>query len=409
MDFYRGRSSLLDLSSWTTSDYVIDYTTGFVRRGLTGWLFELAGITDVASWLLWAGLTLSVLVDVVVIVRLVRTGNRNPLLWAVVLFAPNLLFFRINDPDAMFRKELFFIPVILLQLLALRLPTPQFARAQWITVGGLGTIATLGHESFVFLCLPVLMLISALKVIPATTEAQGRRSWTFLPACLPVLAGILCFTHLGDREIAQRICESQHRHFRSQLPCTELAGALYAMADRDVYLTEARQMYTRRYVLLHWGFLFTSFFAFVATASVACATAMARSLKPGPFSQSRFMSYAVLVILIIFAGTAPLYVIAIDWGRWFCFSSLTLFLCLSDKGFVRALTTISEGTDGWSAEPSAVAISPIIQWLIAPIVVLQMGLFSIPRCCLSTQVKPTYATLGKISQLREPLRLVLTR
>ena len=410
VDFYGGRSFLTDLSSWTTSDYVIDYSAGFVRRGLTGWFFELVGITSVAPWLLWVGLTLSVLIDAVVIVRLVRTGNRNPLVWAVVLFSPNLIFFRINDPDAMFRKELFFVVIILLQLLALRLTPLRYARSQWVIIGVLGTIATLTHESFVFLGLPVLLLISALKIIADdSADARRLRAWTLLPACIPFVVAILCFTHLGDSDIAQRICDSEHRHFGSQMPCDQLAGALYAMADRNVYLTEAREMYKRRYVFLHWAFLFTSFFALVGTATLTCAVHLARSVRAQSFNESRFVTCALLAVVMIFAFAAPLYVIAIDWGRWFCFSSLTVLICLTDRRFIAALTQITVANDRLIPESSPISISPVVQALIGPIVILQLGLFSIPRCCLSTEVRPSYATFGKISHIRDPIRALLAR
>ena len=96
------------IHDWVYTDWLIDYSTGFVRRGLSGQIIDLLSgfthpriIIGLVAWLLFGGIVLGYM-------RLIfrSFGKLNPALLATLLFLPSLLPFYLYDHGAFGRKEI---------------------------------------------------------------------------------------------------------------------------------------------------------------------------------------------------------------------------------------------------------------------------------------------------------------
>ncbi len=201
------------LNYWAYTDWLIDYSQGFIRRGLSGEIWPLvpAAVSPLAfvavfSWLL-------ILVVAFGYVRLLARSWKtfHPLTLFGLLFLPSLFLFYLHDHDAIARKEILGYLTVLLHLLIVEksfplgdgssLPDGNMRRY----VGWMMPVAVLllpaiilVHEGNFLLFVPLHGLIT-LTVL----RMQAPRDWTraawgtgllYLPAALRGVAD----THRRD-------------------------------------------------------------------------------------------------------------------------------------------------------------------------------------------------------------------
>ncbi len=114
------------LNYWAYTDWLIDYSQGFIRRGLSGEIWRLVPDTvtplafvAVLSWVL-------ILTAAFGYVRLLARSWKtfHPLTLFGLLFLPSLFFFYIHDHNAIARKEILGYVSVLLHLLLIEKSFP---------------------------------------------------------------------------------------------------------------------------------------------------------------------------------------------------------------------------------------------------------------------------------------------
>lgn len=292
-------------------DWVINYAGGLTRRGLGGEIFlAIASLLNVEP-VLTAFVFVAVLIVLFFLLLSVLLRDRVTPFEAMVLASSPGLFFIMHNLDSG-RKD-----ILVLFLMALSLYVAHRTRGdlEALTRSALGFCAlalvfAFMHEGVVFLS-PVVWTPIALAFL---AEGSIRRmiigTGSFLAAMAAAMLTVQAWGTLGPEGIA-RICERLGDS--APMKCTEF-GSATGWLQRDVFygigtvIDMAREPRT-------WLVYLPSF-----VAGVVLVWRVARNCQLGERVRARLPRplRSIHVQIALFAlTTAPLYVIAIDWGRWF--------------------------------------------------------------------------------------------
>lgn len=167
------------LSFWAYTDWLIDYSSGFTRRGLSGELLNLTSmfaqpraIVGLLSWSIFIGVVLGY-------VRLcTRSINTlSPFLMAAVLFLPSLLPFYLYEHGAFGRKETIGFLIILWHLYLLE----SYGKAQAIDISNRVVV-----NSYIKKLLPVTVIL-----LPVHVFIHEASFLLFVPTHLIITYSIL--------------------------------------------------------------------------------------------------------------------------------------------------------------------------------------------------------------------------
>ncbi|MGC8203864.1 hypothetical protein ACP2AV_14280 [Aliiroseovarius sp. PTFE2010] len=280
--------------AWQQADWLIHADAGPVRRGLFGsamlWLAALSGLSPVTVVIMVQGaLVIALYAVTCVLLRDRRLGWIAP----VIAFSP--LFFAVfwaQDPDGGLRKDLW-------AFLALLILAAGGAPWRMWLAGALFVCGLAGHEALI-LFLPAMIALAALT--------QRRRAALGFAAVLALLGAGLMLWHLrfpvGD---AAAICAALAG---PDLPQGFCDGAIrWVGAAPEAHLTRPAQ----RLSPSNLGQLAISLGAALVPLVLLCAVGTVRT---------RRILMAVLVLSAL--PYLPLYLVAIDWGRWMSFHIVTV-------------------------------------------------------------------------------------
>ena len=294
--FYRGYlfplpDRLSTFNHWQVGDWLIDYSGGVVRRGLTGEVFFTLvpeGASPIAAVVLTQTLlaaTLYVLVGV-----LYWRTSRGPA-WMMLVLSPAFLLFPALDADGNTRKEL--IALIALAIAALGARSRHASLTLWIALP-VFAFAVFGHEALVVL-LPAFVYL-------ALTSPMVRRGWVIVSAYFIVggAAALLAVLRPGDMSVAPAVCDTWNTR-----GITDCGGALEALGMSASSMTE---------------FLFANYFpgywAYLLPAALASL----------PFFALRVLPKQRLITVIVIVAVMPLFFVGWDYGRWIFLATAQLSL-----------------------------------------------------------------------------------
>lgn len=301
---------------WKTGDWLINYSAGFVRRGLAGEL-----IYDVSSFLnlnlIWLTAILQSLVLSTVYFLAIRLyfRSKRTLTELAILFSPAFLLFSFNDSGVEIRKEnlVFLTFLVFLHFLLSRKIT---ARGSFLVVL-LYMFSAFSHELTAF-CLPFFLAVSYLFY---RIEAISKRHLIYLYISFTLVASLsviiaLLFSGFGKSEI---ICNSLLIHNVPKLTCDGAIAALEKTSS-DGSSHVAKLIDGKNYFLVYAESIILAsipFFYFDFS-------------KIGRWKINIFFMASTVAIL-------PLFFTAIDWGRWlhiYIFLISTLVLALTSINYV---------------------------------------------------------------------------
>jgi hypothetical protein len=331
---------------WVYTDWLIDYSAGFTRRGLSGNLLTFASplvhphtLATIFSWVIFVVVVLGYL-------RLcMRSIDRlSPLCLVAMLFLPSLLLFYIYDHGALGRKETIGYLILLLHLLLLEKHHRQYTnkneaslQSYYLRASAILTILLLPihvfiHEASFLLFVPVHILITwSMLSLYSSRELRKKLTYAVL-LYLPVIISftLVCLFGRPSFEVAHGICEKwEVVHALPGGSCQvssdnhmwTLAGALTALPWT---LSQAHSLVQslRVHEILAWVFVFsilgllTLFFCGI-TAQIIIPVRTPDSdtgLKYHPSFMS--LKYFFLPLFL----SLPVYILAPDFGRWFAVS-----------------------------------------------------------------------------------------
>lgn len=297
-------------SAWSSSDWMIDYAGGFVRRGLGGAL--------IAHLMHWTGWSFPVVVECLTVpvylllcLWLVRTTARlsGPALWRFLLLFNPFLLISAADSGLFDRKDTLFLGATLVNVLLarslLRGGERKGLRAApfLLYLAVVSTALALLHEGlFLFAWLP---LNAALTFFLLAGSGWTRRAAalllgiTVLPALTATAASVL---RHGNAQTAQAICSSWE--FTGTVNCAPGPHFPMWLGLLSWSLSQAISV-----PMTHaWTLPFCLAF-FLAGAGLLLLAV--RTLLP----ESR-MEHLLATLLFPLACSLPLFVLGIDWGRW---------------------------------------------------------------------------------------------
>lgn len=298
-------------SDWAVGDWLINYSGGFVRRGLTGSFAMLATPLHLPPPVFILCLQLSLYVVVLSVVwRLLQQVRWTVPLLALV-FSPATLQFPLMDPNFAFRKEILFFALLCTVLWQLRTRADAAVIIPTLCLGG--ALCVLSHEALIVF-FPYLLAALWLG-LPRT---QRPIAWAVFPALTAGLVFIAVSTHPGTAATAKTVCSSLGGTLSN--PPSGLCGGAIAYLSRssaeargDVQRVAAAEHYSRVMPVL------------VLLSLLPVAWQLRSLWVAGGRRQVRIITLSALLSM---AGSIGLFLYGTDWTRWIYIHSFSLMLLL---------------------------------------------------------------------------------
>lgn len=299
-----GVQRLAASNAWITGDWLINYSGGFIRRGLIGeigrQLHYTAGIDPVSVVVICKAFCYATMCSSLLLLAATRSVG---VIEIAVLLSPVLLPFEINDPMGSGRKE-----IVLLALFALYVVANEFIsgterppQRHWRFWYLLVTfpVLTLIHEGLFFF-FPFFLLSAWMK----SGDLRGEARVFGVPYVIAAFATALSWLYRGGSGIAAIMCSSLMSMAVTQDAC---GGATAALERYDVRIGIGDvQRYLLLSILTFGPLLWYGAQAFTAPR------------------RRRFLTGISLAAL----STAPLYVVSEDWGRWLHMTAMLAFVTI---------------------------------------------------------------------------------
>ncbi len=315
-------------NGWTPGDWLVNYEGGFVRRGLPGELILQAAHGIHLSPILLGSLVPLLFYSLLYLAiwQLYRLSSGDLPTFAA-LVSPATLAFPILDPTGAFRKELIFLLALAWLLLWLARGRVSDGRLiAYLTV--VGPVAILSHEGL----LPYLVyLVGALAVALRNPRRVLRVAALPLLATAGTLLAVL--HHRGSAAEERIICRSL-----GPTPPVVCSGSIAYLANgTDV----ARSDVLRNVHAYHYLFFYPllALLAALPLAAMAYKLSRDRRLRPD-------LRVIAVTTLLAFLASLPLFLYAMDWGRWIYIHVISVFLLLlfvEIRAYLTAPVAISAG------------------------------------------------------------------
>ncbi len=335
------------LNYWAYTDWIIDYSQGFIRRGLSGEILRLVPATvppiefvAVFSWILILSIAFGY-------IRLLARSWKifHPLTLFGLLFLPSLLIFYLHDHDAIARKEILGYVTVLLHLFVVEksfplgdvsaLPDGNLRRYfRWLLLIAVILLPAiiLIHEGNFLLFVPLHAMITLtvlrMKARPTFTRAALWTGLLYLPAALAF--GAVYLSGTPSYPVLLGICEKWAavgaiREGTCLLPPDKLSGSTLpgSFIPMQWSLSKAAQI-TLFIISMNWKawILILPVLLFLLWYLVRQAMyVMLCSRSPQSFSPHAGRQYSGVFFrkyfIIPFLFSLPIYFTAYDYGRWF--------------------------------------------------------------------------------------------
>ncbi len=309
-----------DIDPWIIGDWLINYSGGFVRRGLAGALVMLLHrATGVPlQWVVFAIEASVFLVFLAGVYQLTKGIRWSYLMVAVLVSPASLAFTILAGHEGGLRKE-----ILLFTALAIGIQ---------VLIGGRWKdwqISALLSSFLVVLALSHEALLVAVPYFFAAVAIQTMSLRRAVRICaIPlVLCGIACgavILHHGDRGTAEAICNSVGGTLGSpKLSAFEPTVGLCSGSISWLQLGAAQERELIAPAILQWKLM--RLFAILAIPTFAPIIALMYLFYRRDGLRYE-VSVALICALISLAGTGVLCYVGVDWGRWLHIQVICLML-----------------------------------------------------------------------------------
>lgn len=301
--------------NWGYQEFLINYSGGFVRRGLPGtilvWINDLSGISPYAIIFLVMGIALN-FISFATYCILVSLKNLHRGTFLFIYFNPALILF-IGSGDTFVRKDWLITSALLLHaLISLRVYNQQIDEISYskllIMLGFALGVITLSHEINAYFTLLHIFIVIKNTQFFGTYNARIVKFRNLILFSQIFILGISVYFH-GTPELAQIIKDSLPNKVRSEFGLDAI-NAL-GMSLNDNFSLVASMFSLQTFV----GYLLLTFVGpFLIYTTI--------------FSRKASLNRIILAHLIVIF--LVLLISGWDWGRWisltaFCIIALTPF------------------------------------------------------------------------------------
>ncbi len=403
------------LNYWAYTDWLIDYSQGFIRRGLSGEIWRLlpAAITPKAfvavfSWIL-------ILAVACGYIRLLARSwkNLHPLTLFGLLFLPSLFLFYLHDHNAIARKEILGYATLLLHLFVVEKSLPLGdgpalpARSIQRYVLGLLPIAVillpaiiLVHEGNFLLFVPLHGMITLTVLRWNAPRGFLRAAWQaallFLPAALAF--GAVYLSGTPSHSTLLGICEKWAaagaiREGTCILPSSKLSGSTLpaSFEPMEFPLAEAASI-TGFFISMRWK----DWILILPTLGIMlwflirqAVYSILRSRSQHSFSPQSALRYSGVFFLKYFCFplllAVPIYFSAWDYGRWFtvtCINFAMVAVCVNLPVWEFALRKKTAGEVSVASESREHADNRLVFYAVSIVICILAVVLWLPHYCL---------------------------
>jgi hypothetical protein len=298
--------------AYPIADWLINYSAGFVRRGLPGEFILLAArATHIPPP--WMAVVVQIPIYVAFLCGVYRLAAplRRDALWFCIVFSPAALAFMILDPMNGNRKELLLYAALTATIFLLRRNLSAIPLS--LSVATLLAILVLSHDALVC-CFPYFFAVVAIQ----KRNLKYASKVIAAPFLVAAFLVNLVRQHPGDQTTAIAVCRSVGGRWIANDDTRNLcAGAI-----RHLGWTIANSRQEELQNLSYWP-LYT-LLALLSFAPYVVALVVLYRRDQLRFEVKVITSIAVLCAL----ATAPLFYLTIDWGRWIQMQIVCLLLVI---------------------------------------------------------------------------------
>ena len=321
---YQYSSELIGLITYTTSDWLINYQGGLVRRGFIGQLIYSLTNTRSNTLLLLFSLQITIALVTLFLILRVFFSTEKTTPWLLFLLSPAFFisYFLYDTHSALRKENLVFLAMAILVngLLGKTIKTPYLFAALTIY-----SIAVLSHEIASF-CLPFFLY--PLYIFRRNNGYPPILLKIGLSFCVvSVLGLILAILFKGNSLIVEKICASLLQRGLEEALCGYSIPFL-ASNTVEAYTYVLTQVSKRPYIPLYFICLLLSAIPFLLSSWV------------------RLRSTQLLLVIGV-VSFVPLFLTGIDWGRWIYVFVVLVTLCLF-----------------WYATQKPIQLSKISPWIV---------------------------------------------
>lgn len=298
--------------AYPIGDWLINYSQGFVRRGLTGQFILLVGHA-LHMPLPWTAVIFQISIYLAFLYGVYRLAAplRRDVLWYGLLFSPATLPFMILDAGNAFRKELLLFAALTAFIFLVRRGTQPLLLS--LALVALFTIMVLSHDAL-FCCF--LYFVAAVAVGAGDIKFAAKIS--AVPLVLAVLLIGLVSRYPGNEAMAMGICRSIGGKWITIDDTRDICSG----AIKHLSWTVAHSRHEELQSLHYWPLY--AFLAILSFAPLIAALVVLYRRDGLRFEVKVIASTAVLCAL----ASAPLFYLTIDWGRWIHMQALCLLLLI---------------------------------------------------------------------------------
>ncbi len=281
------------------TEWMVNYTGGFLRRGLLGEIFWLLGAAvHTSPMILIEVARFGIAIGFSGVIGSLVFKNRNALGWVgalLILVNPYLSFYLWCNTGSL---DLFFVLITAAHLKLTKLDPKSYLKYSAILFATAGVFIALTHEALLFICLPINAAIF-LRTVPR--ERLKNAAMIF---AAPVVACLVAIAFHGTPEQANAI----YRHWNAigfNQP--------FKIGFEQIGLTFPQEVH-----LIWQDFTFGQFGVWMVNVLFCIGPLIWMGLKLGVDKGDTLAFFA-----IPFLASLPLYIVGSDWDRWFSITVIT--------------------------------------------------------------------------------------
>ena len=314
--------TLLYQPSYTIGDWLINYSDGFVRRGLPGQVLLLLGHM-LRVPVPWLGYIIPAIIYSLFLYGIYRLAAplKRSFLWFALLFSPAAIpFIVLNGIHIGYRKETLICAGLVLAILLLRAGISDLLLS--LSLVAIFAVLVLSHEAMI-VCLPYFFAAVAIY----TRDLKRAIKICLAPFLVAVALLVVVGHHPGDLAVAKAICSSVGGQW-VETPAGGFPGMdfHYTLCSGSIaWLTVSRDGYHQQMAMTQLHFIPM----YASRLFLAC---LPLGLALWWMYRRDELHYEVKVIvaitLICFVGVLGLFYSTIDWGRWIYMQNICLLLVI---------------------------------------------------------------------------------
>lgn len=298
--------------AYPIADWLINYTQGFVRRGLPGEFILLAAraVHIPPPWMVVV-VQIAVYAGLLAVVYKLAKPLRRSMLWYCMMFSPAALAFMILAPLNTVRKETLAPAALAFTIVLVRRRVPALTLSVVLTAL-LGALV-LSHDAL-FCCFPY--------IFAAVAVGAGSVKYAAKVTAVPYIVAALLIgfvtRHPGDMSVAMGVCKSVGGRWINADGYRNLCAGAIRHLSWTISMSRQEELANLHYWPLYAVLLVLSLAPYVIALVLLYG-------KDG----LRFEVWVITWIAVLSALlSAPLFYLTIDWGRWIQMQVLCLLLMI---------------------------------------------------------------------------------